>query len=107
MCLAPQLLWLPPEDPGSLLTANANCIHEFHSTTANTTGLSIEEAGKHAHLPISPGRALTTFIPTCCLRIQLLISLLLGADSNSPLWDTSRSWHTLNYWGPQRTKMVA
>lgn len=43
---------------------------------------------------------------SCCLRVLLLISLHVGADCNTPLWDTNSFWHTYNYLEPLRTKIV-
>lgn len=40
--------------------------------------------------PISqflPRRALTIYFPSCCLGVQLPVSLHLGADCNPPLWN--------------------
>ena len=36
------------------------------------------------------GRALTKYFPSSCLRVQLLISLNLGADCSLFLWDTDK-----------------
>ena len=69
-------------------------------------GLNTEVKGKNSLSQFLPGRVLTTYFPNCHLRAQLLISLNLHADCDSPLWDTEGSWHT-NNWEPLRTKKVA
>lgn len=48
----------------------------------------------------------TANMPSCCLRVLLLISLHLGAECNIPLWDTDGSWHTLNYRQLLKTKTM-
>lgn len=50
------------------------------------------------------GRALIEYVPRSCLRVQLLISLNLGADFNLPLWDPEESKRNLNYWQPLRKR---
>lgn len=35
-----------------------------------------------------------------CLRVWFPISLNLGVKSDSPFWDTDRSWDTFDYWEP-------
>lgn len=73
-----------------------------HSCTLRSCA---KEAGKKAHLPVSTGRTLITYFPSCCLRVWLPISQHLGANYDSTLWDTDRLWHTLSYWAPLRTKL--
>lgn len=53
-----------------------------------------------------PGRGLTIYFPRRCLRVQLFISLNLGADRDRHLWVTDWSLHALNYWEALRTKKV-
>ena len=45
----------------------------------------------------SPTIYIFAYFKSCCLRVWLPMSLNLGADRDSSLWDTDRSWHTLNY----------
>ena len=69
-----------------------------------TARLSSEGIDKNVHLPLLPRSGLTTYCPRCYLNVQIPTSLHLDAESKPPLWDTSGSWHTLNYWEPLRTK---
>ena len=62
-----------------------------------TPGLSAEGAGKDTSHSFSQ-KGLVTYISSCCLRVQFLISLHPGADWDPPLWNTDRSWYRLNYW---------
>lgn len=63
-----------------------------------------EQIKKKALLPVSPWKGLNYILSQLLPEDPLLISLHLGADSNSTLWDIDGSWHTLNYWEPLRTK---
>lgn len=47
---------------------------------------------------------LTTYFPRCCLRVPLPTSLHPGTESDPPLWDIVRYWHTLNYCGVTKDK---
>ena len=67
-----------------------------------------ERAGKKK--PFSqflPGKGLTTYFPSCFLRVQLPISLRLGTEWDPHLWNTVGSWQTLNYWEPLTTKEMS
>lgn len=95
----------PKDGPLDLqaLIANGTCIQEFHRTIANKEAVlrvrdhrlphppsytqepREERASKTAHLPVSPGKALTTYFFSCCLKVHLSIDLHLGADCNPPL----------------------
>lgn len=108
--LVSQLLWLLPEDdtPESLVASRAY-VHRFNGTVGNndivlnSTSLhsSVQRRQKHS----SPGFHWKRYIGVFCLKVQLPISLQVGVDRDSPLWDTDRSCHTLNYWELLRTKM--
>lgn len=49
---------------------------------------------QNIHLSVSPWKGLTTYFPSCYMRVRLH----LGADYNPLLWDTNESWHTFNNW---------
>lgn len=63
-----------------------------------------EEAGKNAQLQFLPGRGLTACFSSS-LRVQLVLSLHLGADLILPL-ETMTYCNTQNYWETLRTKTV-
>lgn len=65
---------------------------------------------EQARMPVSqllPGKGLTVYFPSFCLRVWFPINLHLGTDCNPPLWVTDGPWHTLNYGKVLRTKKVA
>lgn len=124
-CLVQHLLWLLLEGwaPGSPDCDSKQDLHsKSHRTVANKSvlngcrstpplcGYTPQHKGSRQHFTLSkfvPGRGLTTFFPSCCLRVQLLIGLHLGTDYDSPLWDSDGSWHILNYLGSLRTEKTA
>lgn len=59
------------------------CISMCHGCSP-LTRLGAEGTGKIPHLWVFPWKAWTAYITSCCLRVQLLISLHLGADCNPP-----------------------
>ena len=61
-------------------------------------------AERNAQLHAFYERGSPAYFRSCCLRAQHPMSLYQGADWDPSLWDTDRSWHTLNYWEPLRTK---
>ena len=70
-------------------------------------GLSAEGPDRNAHLQSFPERGIFAYFTTCCLKVWLPISLNLGADWEPSLWDTNRSWHSLNLCELLRIKYVA
>lgn len=63
--------------------------------------------GKQAKTPISqflPRKGFTSQFPRCFLKSQLPINMHLSADCDPLLWDTDKSWHTLNYREAPKTK---
>ena len=67
-------------------------------TTAISAGLSTEETGRNAHLPILPWKEFE------CLRLQLLTSWHMGAENHLSLGETDRFWDTLYHCEPIRTE---
>jgi len=50
--------------------------------TSTHPGFHVEGTGKNSIFQFLPGKGLTTYFPSCCLRFQLLISLYVVADWN-------------------------
>lgn len=119
--LVPRLLQLLPKQctPKQPI-ANRAYIHKSHRTITNKEAVfqqvqefsrtvmhpGSEQRGEatNACLRFLPEKTLTTCFHRCCLRVQLLISLHLGADCIHPLWGMDGSWHTINNWEALRTK---
>lgn len=114
-CVVPKLLKLLPKEqtPGQHGSDSQQGLHsqvqqDYQTKTQLLMGTGAqlvyytpksgaEETSKKACLQFPPGRALTIYFPSCCLRVQLPIRLYVSSEGEPPLWDTDRSWHTLNY----------
>lgn len=117
-CLVPWFLWLLPRGCVSSLRDSGGGkagICRSHRTVANketilsqlSTQGSVQREQTEKAISLSfPERDLYKIFKSCCLRVQLPISLHLGADWDPLFWSTDRSWNTLNYCEPQRTKKV-
>ena len=95
------------------LVASQACVLQFHRNVANKeivlNGLSFQGSVQRQQTETS--------ISSCSLREVFLHTLKVvacGSSFQSPciwvltgLWDTDRSWHTLNLWEPLSTKKAA
>lgn len=93
MFLEAWLWWLP-------------CVHRLIGTVAkkhfltNTPGLRAEGPDRNSRLPGSPERGTFVNFKSCCLGVQLPVSLHLGADGDPP-------FGTPPLPGPRRRKQAA
>ena len=104
-CLAFQLLWLPPRGHTLIaygLMASRTGICGLNRTVANKEALLLWLSPKGStqrkcmEMPSSqyfPDRSLLVYFKSCWLRFCL--------------WDTDRSWHTLNFQEPLRRKKTS
>lgn len=76
-------------------------------TPSYTPGSRAEGAGRITPLPFLLRRHLSAYFPSCCcLRVQLLTSLPVGADCGPCLW-TLPSGHSFNHQDVLGTQVVA